>query len=231
MSIIIRIKQIMSASINDLLDKAENPENMINQAIRDLGKGIMDVRRDAASAIASSKLTGQRIERVKVEIESCRKVALVAAGRSDDSAALKALERKRQQSGHLQQLEKLLEQQKNVASKLKQQLLMLEDRVQQLRGRKELLLSQKRMAQFQRKLSAGIADVNALNQRLYSSPEEIITGFDTFTRMEENIAREMAEAEAELELSEIDPAGKYIHICKDDELQEELQQLKNEAGG
>jgi len=55
MSFLNRIQEILAANINDLLDKVENPEASINQMIRNMEKGIADMRKHTAAMIASRK--------------------------------------------------------------------------------------------------------------------------------------------------------------------------------
>ena len=55
MGILTRFKDIMSANINALLDKAENPEKMIDQYLRNLENDLASVKAETASVIAEEK--------------------------------------------------------------------------------------------------------------------------------------------------------------------------------
>ena len=48
MGIIARFKDIMAANINALLDKAEDPEKMIDQTMRNLTKDLAEVKQERA---------------------------------------------------------------------------------------------------------------------------------------------------------------------------------------
>ena len=48
MKIFKRVQSLLSASINDLLDKAENPKAITNQIIRDLEEATRELRRNTA---------------------------------------------------------------------------------------------------------------------------------------------------------------------------------------
>ena len=61
MGIFKRIKDIIGANINDLLEKFEDPENVIDEMIKEMEESINDIRKQTASAIASSKMTERKI--------------------------------------------------------------------------------------------------------------------------------------------------------------------------
>ena len=55
MTILTRFKDIMSSNINALLDKAENPEKMIDQVLRNLNKDLGAVKAETASIMAQEQ--------------------------------------------------------------------------------------------------------------------------------------------------------------------------------
>ena len=61
MGIFKRLKDIIGANINDLLEKFEDPENVIDEMIKEMEESIIDIRKQTASAIASSKMTERKI--------------------------------------------------------------------------------------------------------------------------------------------------------------------------
>lgn len=54
MGILKRFKDIMSANINAMLDKAEDPEKMIDQYLRDLQEDLRNVKSETATVMASA---------------------------------------------------------------------------------------------------------------------------------------------------------------------------------
>lgn len=64
MGIIARFKDIMAANINALLDKAEDPEKMIDQTMRNLTKDLAEVKQETAAVMADE-------QRCKRELDEC----------------------------------------------------------------------------------------------------------------------------------------------------------------
>ena len=88
MSILERFKDIMSSNINALLDKAENPEKMIDQYLLDAQKDLAMVRKETAGVIAEEKRAKKQVDSINNEIdkfENLAKKALIAGNREDAS--------------------------------------------------------------------------------------------------------------------------------------------------
>ena len=87
MDILKRFKDIMSANINALLDKAENPEKMIDQYIRDIESDLGKVKAETASIMANEKKAKRELDECSEEIEKMQKYAEKAllAGNENDA--------------------------------------------------------------------------------------------------------------------------------------------------
>ena len=80
-NILTRFKDIMAANINSLLDKAEDPEKMIDQYLRNMEKDLATIKSEAAAVIAVKNSAERKVEECKGEIakmESYAKKALQA---------------------------------------------------------------------------------------------------------------------------------------------------------
>ena len=64
MGILSRFGDIMKANINDLLDKCEDPEKMIDQSLRDLNQNLAEVKKETAGVMADEK-------RAKRDLDDC----------------------------------------------------------------------------------------------------------------------------------------------------------------
>ena len=87
MGIIARFRDIMAANINALLDKAEDPEKMIDQLMRDLVDNLADVKKETAGVIVAEKSAEREMAACKKEIEELTVYATKAiqAGNDDDA--------------------------------------------------------------------------------------------------------------------------------------------------
>ena len=68
MGILSRFKDIMSANINALLDKAEDPEKMIDQTMRNLNKDLAKVREETAAVMADENKAKRQIDEATAEV-------------------------------------------------------------------------------------------------------------------------------------------------------------------
>ncbi|MDD4029160.1 MAG: PspA/IM30 family protein [Caldisericia bacterium] len=90
--IIERFKDIMAANIHALLDKAEDPEKMIDQYLRNFERDLGTVKAETAAVIAEEKSAQRRLAECEEEIktmDSYAKKALLASNEEDARAFLK----------------------------------------------------------------------------------------------------------------------------------------------
>ncbi len=146
MALLERVGTLLRANLNDLIDKAEDPEKLLKQLVLDMENQLMQVKTQVAIAIADEHL----LEKKRTEHESSeaewRRKAELAVRKSDDGLARAALERslsaKQMAAGFAQQLE----DQKNEVETLKTALRHLEQKLQETRSRCELMIAEHRRA-------------------------------------------------------------------------------------
>jgi phage shock protein A len=146
MSLLERVGTLLRANLNDLIDKAEDPEKLLKQLVLDMENQLMQVKTQVAIAIADEHLLGKkRREHEEAEGEWKRKAEL-AVRKNDDGLARAALERslshKQMAAGFVQQLE----DQKTEVETLKNALRHLEQKLQETRSRCDLLIAEHRRA-------------------------------------------------------------------------------------
>ena len=85
MSVITRLTEIVAANVNALLDRAENPEWLAGQIVRDMEAGLDTARRLAATAIAHDHHLGRDLEhnRNRAEFWKTKAREALAANRED----------------------------------------------------------------------------------------------------------------------------------------------------
>ena len=193
MSIFKRIKDIISANINDLLDKFEDPENIIDQMIREMEDSIIEVRKQTAAAIAAAKMSERQIVKTGKEVEKWQTNAEMAIESAEDELARKALQRKREVAEQLNLMNNQLKDEQGMIVKMKSDLHLIEEKVQEARRKRETLLMKKRAADAKKKM---LASTEKARSTFNGSANSIINGFDTFTKYEQQIEKEPAEAEA-----------------------------------
>ncbi len=146
MALLDRVATLIRANLNDLIDKAEDPEKMIKQVILDMENQFIQVKTQVAVAIADQHvLAKQRKENAGKAEEWVRKAELAVDKHSDDLARA-ALERS---MGFQKLAETFQEQeadQKTQAENLKSILLKLEQKLAEAKTKRDLLIAQHRRA-------------------------------------------------------------------------------------
>ncbi|OAB39954.1 phage shock protein A [Paenibacillus macquariensis subsp. defensor] len=94
MGILSRFKDIMASNINALLDKAEDPEKMIDDYMRQLNSDMGKVKAETASVLADEQRAKRVLDECRAEIRKLLNYAEKAVESGDEEKALKFLERK-----------------------------------------------------------------------------------------------------------------------------------------
>ena len=146
MALLERVSTLLRANLNDLIEKAENPERLLKQLILDMENQLMQVKTQVAIAIADQHLLERkRLEHEQDAAEWKRKAELAVAKGHDDLAR-GALERvlsvERLTKGFAQQAE----DQKLEADSLRQTLRKLDQKLSETRAQCEILMAEHRRA-------------------------------------------------------------------------------------
>ena len=223
MGILQRFTQIMSANINALLDKCEDPAKMIDQYLREMNENLAEVKTTTASIMAEEKRCQRDADALKADLAKWEDVAKKALAAGNEADAKKALENKLGIQERLATAEKTLSAAKENTQKMQQMYNKLVADISELNNRRALIKSQVSMAKATEK-------ANEIND-LADSTEAM----DAFSRMEEKSQRMLDEAMAKAELSEEpkddseDLLDKYSGASSAD-VDAELAKLKKEMG-
>jgi phage shock protein A len=188
MGIFSRIGTLFKSNVNDIISKAEDPEKMLNQVVLDMQNQLVDAKKQVAVSIADQKrLEKQRDEQADLAQEWERK-AMLAVRAGDENLAKEALKRKAEHDGQFAEFTKQSQLQKDAVDKLKDQLRTLNDKIEEAKRKKNILIARQKRAEAQKTIQdtmSGISDTGA---------------FDTFERMTQRVDQIEAEAAASAEL-------------------------------
>lgn len=215
MSLLERVSTLLRANLNDLIDKAENPEKMIKQVILDMQNQLMQVKTQVAIAIADQHvLEKSRRENEEKHAEYVRKAEL-SVDKGKDDLARAALERAMSCQHVVEGYDQQLADQKAQVENLKTALHKLEQKLAEAQARADLLVAQHRRA---RALSrAGEAQI-ALND---SAPEA------TFDRMKRKVTHEEAMSQARTELLGDSVDDQLVALERDEQVERLLADIKS----
>jgi len=190
MGIFDRLSTLLRSNINDLVSSAENPEKMLNQIIVDMRGQLVKAKQQVAAAIADEKRLRDQADVEFRQAEDWEKRAMLAVQEGRDDLAKQALLRHGEHLQHGQQLEMTWESHRQETERLKTSLRDLNDKIEEAKRKKNLLLARQRRAQAQKRISE---TMSALSEK---------SAFEAFARMEEKIEQNERQIRASTEIDE-----------------------------
>jgi phage shock protein A len=192
MGIFTKLSTVIKSNINDLISRAENPEKMLNQIILDMREQLSKAKREVAAAIADERKLKAQIEAEAKQARDWQHRAMLAVKEGRDDLAKQALLRQQEHTERAQVLQGTWEAQAGETEKLKGSLRQLNDKIEEAKRKRNLLVAKQKRAQAQRRIHetmSGFSDTSA---------------FEAFNRMADKIEEEerqsVAHAEVDAEL-------------------------------
>jgi len=212
-----RINDVITANINDLVDRVEDPERMIKQIIREMEENIGNAKEGVIDALASEKRLKKELESVRGQSAEWLARADKALDANNESLAREALARKKEHDRTAESMDKSWETARHTTLRLKAQLQALEHKLDEAKLKKGGLIARKRMA-------------NARDQmdRTMSSMDNMRDMETSFGRMEDKVLDMEARLEAREELNEdhSEIEREFLDMEVDSEVEAELAALK-----
>jgi len=146
MNIFSRLSDIISSNLNALLDRAENPEWMIAQIIREMEEGLASAKRCAAKAIAAERRIGRELEQNRLQVEHWKGKAREALTADREDLARRALVRKMEHQDLVQSLERQHLEAIQTCQNVRTSLHALEARLAEARRKQRTLVARHRAA-------------------------------------------------------------------------------------
>ena len=190
MGIFDRLTTMIRSNINDLISKAEDPEKMLNQIIVDMRSQLVKAKQQVASAIADEKRLRDQADAEYKQAQDWEKRAMLAVQEGRDDLAKQALLRHGEHTSHGQQLEATWEQHRLETEKLKNSLRDLNDKIEEAKRKKNLLVARQRRAQAQKRIAETMSSMSEKS------------AFEAFARMEERIEQSERQLKASVEIEE-----------------------------
>lgn len=226
MGILTRFKDIMAANFNALLDKAEDPEKMIDQYLRNLESDFAKVKAETASIMAEEKSAKRKLDECSEEIAKMTEYAKKAVAAGNDDDARRFLTKKNELTEKQAVLAKNYELAQANSEKMKQMHNKLENDISAMKSKRDMLKAKVKVAETQKKIN-----------EMGSGIESAGNNAAAFERMEDKVNKMLDEAEAVGELNKSsagdsieDLAGKYDSTGTSAKVDDELAALKAEMG-
>jgi phage shock protein A len=218
MGILDRVSTLMRANINDLIDRAEDPEKVVRQLIYDMNNQLLQVKTQVAASIADEKQLKQRWQDNESKSLEWQRRAELAVEKGQDDLAREALTRRNSFQQNADGFKEQYEQQARQVEVLKDALHQLEAKIQEATTKQDLLIARSRRAKAETKIRttlSGLDRSSAMGQ---------------FARIEEKVSMQEARAAALGEL-ETDTMDKRFELLESDtEVDRQLAALKAQKG-
>ena len=193
MGIFDRLSTLIRSNLNDLISSAENPEKMLNQIIVDMRSQLVKAKQQVAGAIADEKRLRDQVDAEYKQAEDWERRAMLAIQEGRDDLAKQALVRQNEHTAHAQQLEATWNTHRAETEKLKGSLRELNDKIEEAKRKKNLLLARQKRAEAQRRIQDTMSSMSDKS------------AFEAFARLEgkieDNERRALASAEIDQEFS------------------------------
>ena len=217
-SILGRMGQLARANINAILDRAEDPEMMLNQLVTDFTNSIADAEEAVAQTIANTRMAEEdlRIDREASE-EWGRKAAAASAKADDlrasgdtadadkfDSLAKLALSRQISFEREVTDAEPRIAQMNTTVDELKGGLTIMHTKLEDLKNRRSQLIGRARAAEAQAQVQQSMSSIDVMD------PTSELSRFEDRIRSQEAMVQGRAEAQAttlEDQFAELDDYG------------------------
>ena len=209
MSIFSKFSTMIRSNINDLISRAENPEKMLNQIILDMRDQLAKSKREVASAIADERKLKSQLEAERKQVRDWEHRAMLAINQGRDDLAKQALVRQQEHGERAAALEGTWRAQAAETEKLKASLRQLNDKIEEAKRKRNLLVAKQKRAQAQRRIHetmSGLSDTSA---------------FEAFNRMADKIEEDERRNLAQAEVTE---------ALSGDTLESEFLQLESGSG-
>jgi phage shock protein A len=210
MGIFTKLSTVIKSNINDLISKAENPEKMLNQIILDMRDQLAKAKREVAAAIADERKLKAQVDAEVKQQRDWQHRAMLAVKEGRDDLAKQALLRQQEHAERAQVLQQTWEAQAAETEKLKGSLRQLNDKIEEAKRKRNLLVAKQKRAQAQRRIHetmSGLSDTSA---------------FEAFNRMADKIEEEERQSLAHAEVTE---------ALAGDTLETEFLRLEAGSGG
>lgn len=222
MGIFQRLMTVIKANLNALIGRAENPEKVLDQLLLDMRSQLAKTKQDVAAAIADEKKLQAQVDKEKKSSEEWERRAMLAVQEGRDDLAKQALMRHNEHVQHAQQLHDTWLRHKSDTEALKDSLRQLNDRIEEAKRKKNLLVARQRRAEAQSRIQE---TMSSMSDR---------SAFETFDRMEERIEEmeQQALAAAELagELTGDSLAKQFKELEYTGSADQQLLELKRKMG-
>ena len=215
MGIFTRFRDIVSANINAMLDRAEDPEKLIKLMIREMEDTLVELKSSCAGTIANQKKVSRILEETRDKEAFWDNKAGLAVSRGRDDLARQALLEKRRYAQRCEAVEQELDELGAIVEQYKDDIQELENKLNSAREKQRMLVQRHIRAQRKKKAHQEIRRVDSAE------------AMQKFEEMESHIERMEAEADLVNYGKKTSLEAAFEEISADDDIERQLHDLKS----
>ena len=218
MALLERVSTLVRANLNDLIDKAEEPEKMIKQVILDMQNQLLQVKTQVAIAIADQHLLEKKRKENADKVTEWMRKAELAVDKKEDDLARASLQRVESYRDLSENFTQQVSDQKAQVENLKSALRKLDQKLTEAEAKADVLMAQQRRAR---------AVTKASDARMAMGDSSKAATFD---RMKRKVAHSEAVSEAKSEIAGSNIDDRLAALEKEDRIEQLLAELKGRRG-
>ena len=212
-----RFTDIINANLNNMLDKAEDPEKMVKLIIQEMEETLVEVRSTAAKNIAEKKTMMRQIASLETSIKNWQAKATLAITKSRDDLAKSALSEKQKCVAQVSELQHELAQVEVFLSAVQEDSQRLQDKLQEAKRKQEAFTLRQQSAEVRLKVRERAIVYN------------IDDAISKFERYQQKIDRVEAEIESYDFTANKDLDSQFRDLEADETIEQELAELKKQV--
>lgn len=224
MALMERVATLLRANVNDLIDRAEDPEKMLKQLLLDMENQLLQVKTQVAIAIADQHLLEKKAGEQRDSASSWRRKAELAVSKGDDDLARLALERGLSYERLAESFAAQIAEQASESEALRTTYSKLGGKLAETSAQCELLIAEHRRARM-------VGKANSAHQTAEAAANGSVARGNPLSRFKARISTEEAENHADKQLLAGDTAAMLDVRFASLEREEKIERLLDEIKG
>ena len=221
MSIFERLGDLVKSNVNDLIDRAENPEKMVKQIIIDMEEQLRKATQGLGSAMGSLNQVNKQLANAQMQSDGWKEKAKQCLEAGNEALAKQALDNKVKQDKLVVQYQEMSTSMQAQVDEIKSQVDILKQKLEEARSRQAMLAARSRMADAKSDMAKTLGGMDSSS------------AFAKMEKMERKVEEKESQAAAFADVSGVESlqSDPFARMERDSQIDMELQKLKEELGG
>jgi len=217
MAIFSRALDVLKANINDLLDKAEDPEKMLKQIIIDMEEQLQKAMQGLGQVMANERQMRKQLEEAQAQSKLWEDRAKVALNAGNQELARQAVENKLKADQNVKQFQELHAQLEAQVNEIREQVKTLQSKLEEARSKQSVLIARAKVADARQSVSKALGNIDSSGVMA------------KMEKMERKISAKEAQADVTAEMAGVESKeDPFVKLEKESAVENELARLMKE---